>query len=122
MTNLLEETLQSIFTTHYDFFERLTKNSSQCHNYMNHEALGSFTFLTGCIEGVKIVYESTCYIDDLERPVDHYDIEGGEFNPCTFIRTIITLQGIYCFNSLINSNKFTLRARTNPWQTSSMDI
>ena len=101
-----EDSLRSIFVKNYVFFEKLACNSSRCHNYMNKNALASFTFLTGCIEGVEIVYEATCYVDDGCYPLDGYYVDGGDYNPSAYIRSVITIQGIYQFNAVENNNMF----------------
>ena len=75
----------SIFSKNYDFFEKLAWNSSRCHNYMNKCSQASFTFLTGCIDGIEIVSESTCYVDDGCNPLDGYDVDNGDYNPSDYI-------------------------------------
>lgn len=95
-------TLRSIFVKNYDFFEKLARNSSSCHNYMDKNALASFTFLTGCINGVEIVYEATCYVDDSCYPL----VDDGDYNPSAYIRSVITIQGVYQFNAVENNNLF----------------
>ena len=95
-------TLRSIFVKNYDFFEKLARNSSSCHNYMDKNALASFTFLTGCIKGVEIVYEATCYVDDCCYPL----VDDGDYNPSAYIRSVITIQGVYPFNAVENNNLF----------------
>ena len=95
-------TLRSIFVKNYDFFEKLARNSSSCHNYMDKNALASFTFLTGCINGVEIVYEATWYVDDCCYPL----VDDGDYNPSAYIRSVITIQGVYQFNAVENNNLF----------------
>lgn len=95
-------TLRSIFVKNYDFFEKLARNSSSCHNYMDKNALASFTFLTGCINGVEIVYEATCYVDDSCYPL----VDDGDYNPSAYIRSVISIQGVYQFNAVENNNLF----------------
>ena len=104
-----EDSIRSIFVKNYDFFEKLAWNSSRCHNYMNKCSLASFTFLTGCIDGIEIVFESTCYVDDGCNPLDGYYVDGGDYNPSDYIRCVITTHGIYQFNAVYNNNQFT------PW-------
>ena len=105
----MKDSLRSIFVKNYDFFEKLAWNSSRCHNYMNKSSLASFTFLTGRIDGIEIVFESTCYVDDGCTPLDGYYVDGGDYNPSDYIRCVITTQGIYQFNAVYNNNQFT------PW-------
>lgn len=99
-----------IFKKHYDFFETLANNSSNCHNYLNHLSLASFpTTEDSNTQKKDIIYASISYVYNGARRHYDYDIEGGEYNPNHYIRTLIATTGIYQFNAEINERSFT------PW-------
>ena len=91
-----------IFKKHYDFFETLANNSSNCHNYLNHLSLASFpTTEDSNTQEKDIIYASISYVYNGARRHYDYDIEGGEYNPNHYIRTLIATTGIYQFNAEI---------------------
>lgn len=99
-----------IFKKHYDFFETLANNSSNCHNYLNHLSLASFpTFEDINKQEKDIIYASTSYVYNGDRRHYDYDIERSEYNPNHYIRTIMAITGIYFFNAVRNERSFT------PW-------
>lgn len=101
MNPLSENKILLIFNDHYDFLEKLANSSSNCHNYLNEEALASFPIFRD-----DIIYASTCCIYNGNRLHDYYDIEEGKYNPNHYIRTLITIIGIYQFNAVYNEKVF----------------
>lgn len=99
-----------IFKKHYDIFETLANNSSNCHNYLNHLSFASFPTL-GVIntQEENIIYASTSYVYNGDRRHYDYEIDGSGYNPNHYIRTFIATTGIYFFNAVRNERSFT------PW-------